>query len=131
MKYLSPPNILLWHQLTIQVHWTSGITGYWAIVKDLSSGDWLSCNDKVVLTVPQHSLNNTTSYIFFLQEKLSIVKLGQGGFVFLNIVFGCDDPTYYPSPGRRIEFAHSIFRYLRSCKTLARGLTNLGYVFED
>ena len=23
---------------------------YWATVKDLSSGDWLSCNDKVVLT---------------------------------------------------------------------------------
>ena len=38
---------------------------YWAVVKDLSSGDWLSCNDKVVLTVPQHSLSNTTSYILF------------------------------------------------------------------
>ena len=37
---------------------------YWAIVKDLNSGNWLSCNDKVVLTVLQHSLNNTTSYNF-------------------------------------------------------------------
>ena len=37
---------------------------YWAVRKDLNSGDW-SCNDKVVLTVPQHSLNNTTSYILF------------------------------------------------------------------
>ena len=54
----------------------------------------------------------------FLQEKLGIVKLVQGGFVFLNIVFGCDDPTYYPSPGRGIEFAHSIFRYLRPCNSL-------------
>ena len=101
-----------------------------------SSRDWLSCNDKVVLTAPQHSLNNTTSYIFFLQEKLSI-KLVQGGFVFLDIVFGCDDPTYYPIPGRGIEFAHLIFRNLHPCKTLvfmrsiARGLTNLGQVFED
>ena len=42
---------------------------YWAIVKDLSSGDWLSCNDKVVLTVPQHSLNNTTSYILFYKKN--------------------------------------------------------------
>ena len=46
---------------------------YWAIVKDLNSGDWLSCNDKVVLTVSQHSLNNTTSYIL-LQEGLSIAN---------------------------------------------------------
>ena len=42
---------------------------YWAIVKDLSSGEWLSCNDKVVLTVPQHSLNNTTSYINFYKKN--------------------------------------------------------------
>ena len=42
---------------------------YWAIVKDLYSGDWLSCNDKVVLTVPQHSLNNTTSYILFYKKN--------------------------------------------------------------
>ena len=47
---------------------------YWAIVKDLNSGDWLSHNDKVVLTVP-HIPSITTSYILFLQEKLSIVKL--------------------------------------------------------
>ena len=42
---------------------------YWPTVKDLSSGDWLSCNDKVVLTVPQHSLNKTTSYILFYKKK--------------------------------------------------------------
>ena len=39
-------------------------------------------------------------------------------FVFLKIVFGCDNPTYYASSGRGIEFAHLIFRYLRPCKTL-------------
>ena len=27
--------------------------------------------------------------------------------VFLSINFGCDNATYYPSPGRGIEFAHS------------------------
>ena len=42
---------------------------YWAVVKDSNRGDWLSCNDKVVLTVPQHSLNNTTSYILFYKKN--------------------------------------------------------------
>ena len=46
---------------------------YWAVVKDSNTGDWLSCNDKVVLTVPQHSLNNTTSYILFYK----IIRLSQ------------------------------------------------------
>ena len=78
---------------------------YWAVIKDLNLGTWLSCNDKVVLTVSQHSLTNTTSYILFLQENLSIVNFVQRVFVFSNIVFGCDDPIYYPSPGRRIEGA--------------------------
>ena len=42
---------------------------YWAIVKDLKAGDWLSCNDKVELTVPQHSLNNIASYILFYKKN--------------------------------------------------------------
>ena len=42
---------------------------YWAVVKDSNTGDWLSCNDKVVLTVSQHSLNNTTSYILFYKKN--------------------------------------------------------------
>ena len=73
----------------------------------------------------------------FLQENLSIAKLVQGGFVFLNIVFGWDNPTYDPHPGKGIEFAHLIFRNLHPCKTLvfmkniARGLANLGQVFEN
>ena len=41
---------------------------YWNVIKDLNSGGWLSCNDKVVLTVPQHSVNNSTSYTFFTRE---------------------------------------------------------------
>ena len=42
---------------------------YWAVVKDSNTGDWLSCNDKVVLTVPQHFLSNTTSYILFYKKN--------------------------------------------------------------
>ena len=41
---------------------------YWTVIKDLNSGGWLSCNDKVVLTVPQHSVNNSTLYTFFTRE---------------------------------------------------------------
>ena len=42
---------------------------YWAVVKDSDTGDWPSCNDKVVLTVPQQSLNNTTSYTLFYKKN--------------------------------------------------------------
>ena len=42
---------------------------YWAIAKYLNSEDWLSYDDKVVVTVPQHSLNNTTSYILFYKKS--------------------------------------------------------------
>ena len=28
----------------------------------------------------------------------------QGGFVILDIVFGCDDPTYNPSPVQELSF---------------------------
>ena len=41
---------------------------YWDVVKDLNSENWLSCNDKVAVTVPQHSLNNTTSYILHYKK---------------------------------------------------------------
>ena len=54
----------------------------------------------------------------FLQEKLTVLNFLQGGFIFLNIVFWYDDPTYYHSPGRGIEFAHLIFGNLNPCKTL-------------
>ena len=48
---------------------TLGQGDYWAVVKDLNSGDWLSCNDNVVLTVPEHSLTNTTSYFLFYEKN--------------------------------------------------------------
>ena len=103
---------------------------YWVVIKDLNSRGWLSFNDKVVLTVPQYSLNNSTSYTFFYISFF--VNFLKGDFVFLNIIFAYDNhPLYYPSSGRGIEFAHSIFRYLHLCETLVfmrsitRGLTNL------
>ena len=41
---------------------------YWAIVQDINSGDWMPWNNKVVVTVPQHSLKNTISYIIFYKK---------------------------------------------------------------
>ena len=80
---------------------------YWTVVNDLNSGDWLSCNGRVVLKLPQHSGNNTTSYILFYKTISASLILCKGVLLFLTfIVFGCDNPTYYPSPGREIEFAH-------------------------
>ena len=38
---------------------------YWAVKKHLNSGDCMSYNEKVVLTVPQHSLIDTVSPILF------------------------------------------------------------------
>ena len=42
---------------------------YWPVVKDLNSGDWLPCNDKAILKVSQHFLNNTTSFILFYKKN--------------------------------------------------------------
>ena len=44
----------------------------------------------------------TQLHTSFLQENFTIVNFLQGGFGFLNIIFGCDNPTYYPSPGRGV-----------------------------
>ena len=83
-----------------------------------------------VYTAP--SEGNCSLQFHLIQQNLSIVNFVQGGFIFSNIVFGCNDPTYYPSPGRGIGFAHSVFRSLHACRTLvfvrsiARGLANLG-----
>ena len=50
-------------------HWGTLDQGhYWGIIKDLNSGGWVTFNEKVVLTVPQHSLNNSASYILFTRK---------------------------------------------------------------
>ena len=81
---------------------------YWACIKHLHSSCWYSCNDKLVSNVEESSLNNTTScilfyrkvYIFF-QDLLKYIL--QGGFIISDIVFGCDNPTYNPSPVRELS----------------------------
>ena len=41
---------------------------YWAVVKDSNTEDWLSCNNKVVLTVPQHFLKTQLHTSFFTRK---------------------------------------------------------------
>ena len=82
---------------------------YWAFIKDLHSSSWYSCNDKSVFNVEENSVNNTTSCILFcrkfkfFQDLPKIFIVLQGGFVISDIVFGCDDPTYNPSPVRELS----------------------------
>ena len=60
----------------------------------------------------------------------------QGGFVILDIVFGCDNPYIEPQSCRGIKFAHSIFRHynlavLRFGEAMQGGLTKHGLVCEE
>ena len=38
---------------------------YWAFIKDCSTNNSLKCNDRAVLKVKPHTLNNNTSYVLF------------------------------------------------------------------
>ena len=38
---------------------------YWAFIKDCSTNNWLKCNDRAVLKLKPHTLNNNTSYVLF------------------------------------------------------------------
>ena len=79
---------------------------YWAIIKDDTTNQWFSGNDKVVFEIKVDDLNNKTSYVFFYARKwfsfyfifISIILM-QGGFN-SYIVFGCDDPAHNPSSVR-------------------------------
>ena len=44
---------------------------YCYFIKDLHSSCWYSCNDKSVFNVEENPLNNTTSFILFLQQSLN------------------------------------------------------------
>ena len=59
----------------------------------------------------------------------------QRGFVISDKVFGCDDPTYNPSPVG-IESAHSIFRHYNPAvlsfgEAMQGGLTKHSLVYEE
>ena len=41
----------------------------WAIVRDDTTNQWFSCNDKVVFQIKANELNNKTSYVLFFVRK--------------------------------------------------------------
>ena len=83
---------------------------YWAFIKDLHSPllGTLAMTSRF-FNVEENSVNNTTSYILFaekfkfFQDLPKIFIVLQGGFVISDIVFGCDNPTYNPSPVRELS----------------------------
>ena len=78
---------------------------YWAIIKDNTTSQWFSCNDKVVFEIKADDLDNKTSYMLFYVRKwfsfyfifISVFFLMQGGFANSDTVFGCDNLTHNPS----------------------------------
>ena len=76
---------------------------YWAFIEVLHLSSWYCCNDKLVFNVGENSLNNSTSYTSFFTTKFKCSSGSPKNFHtfasgFCHIVFGCDDPTYNPSP---------------------------------
>ena len=57
---------------------------------------------KVIITIAPHTFSFTEKYNFF-PGSTRIFFFLQGGFVISDIVFGCDDPTYNPSPVRELS----------------------------
>ena len=82
---------------------------YWAFIKDLHSSSWYSSMAslflmlKKILSTVLHLTSLFTGKFKFFQDLPKIVIVLQGGFVISDIVFGCDDPTYNPSPVRELS----------------------------
>ena len=63
--------------------------GYYSTVtKDLNLGGWLSCNDKVVLTVSEY-FNSSALYVLFYKKMQSCLALA---FCFPDIIFCVKTP---------------------------------------
>ena len=57
---------------------------------------------KVILTIAPHTFSFTEKCNFFPRSTRIFFFL-QRGFVISDIVFGCDDPTYNPSPVQELS----------------------------
>ena len=74
---------------------------YWAVIKDDVTNQWFSYNDRIVFKIKADDLDNKTPYVLFYVRNwfrfyfifISVILI-QGGFVNLDIVFGCDNPTH-------------------------------------
>ena len=57
---------------------------------------------KVILTIPPHAFSFTAKCNFFSRISYNIFL--QGDFVVLDIVFGCHNTTFNPSPVWELSF---------------------------
>ena len=89
---------------------------------------------KVISTLPPHT--------FFFTAKRNVfpgstnISFYIGGFVILGIVFGCDNPTYNPSPVQEFSLLtqfSGIYNpaVLSFAEAIQGGLTNHGLAYED
>ena len=81
----------------IHNHWsTLDQEHYWVVIKDWNLGNWLSCNDNVVLTVPQHVLNTSNSYILFYKKIQPLLNFCKEVMFFLTLSLGVTTPYITP-----------------------------------
>ena len=110
MKFRVQTNILQLPLSTIQALWTGIIIGflsrtYTHLLGTLAMANWFWMLKKGLSTILHHT--------FFFKEKFECSPESsknfdfffflQGAFVISDIVFGCDDPTYNPSPVRELS----------------------------
>ena len=58
---------------------------------------------KVILTIAPHTFSFTEKCNFFPRSSRIIFFFLKESFVISDIVFGCDDPTYNPSPVQELS----------------------------
>ena len=97
----------------IHNHWsTLDQEHYWVVIKDWNLGNWLSCNDNVVLTVPQHVLNTSNSYILFYKKIQPLLNFCKEVMFFLTLSLGVTTPYINPVTVDGLGFFCFFFAFL-------------------
>ena len=108
MKFLLQTSILWLPLLTIQALWIGVITGllsrtYTPLLGTLAMTSQFLMLKKIMSTILHHTSFFTAKFKFFSQDLPNVSMVLQVGFVISDKVFGCDDPTYNPSPVRELS----------------------------
>ena len=119
---------------------------YWVIVKDNTTIQCFSCDNKVVFQIKADDLSKKYHMCtFFVRKRLSVSFLFVfflsccfciRGFVNSGTVFGSDNSTHNPSSVSILSLltqfsSLTILQSLVSGETLQGGMTKLGLVFEE
>ena len=110
MKFHLQTNILWLPQLTIQVLWIGVIIGllsrtYTHLLGTLAMTNWFLMLKKGLSTILHHTSFFTEKFECSPESTKNFDDFFslQGGFVISDIVFGCEDPRYNPSPVRELS----------------------------